>query len=137
MNVLFVAGFGPISPGIEQSRALYLETLGLPLHTDDGLYHHTETLPGVKAFAVWPLAQAAQACFGADTWPDHLPTPQAWLEFDVDDLTTATVELREKGYQLLVAERTEPWGQIVSRFVAPEGLLLAVTTTPWMRDAAT
>lgn len=136
MDVLFVAGFGPISPDIARSRALYLDTLGLPLTTDDGLYHHTEALAGAKAFAVWPLAQAAQSCFGSDAWPEGIPAPQAWLEFDVADLPAATAELTAKGYDLLVAERTEPWGQSVSRFLSPEGILVAVTTTPWMRDAA-
>jgi len=137
MDVLFVAGFGPISRDIAQSRALYLDALNLPLTTEDGLYHHTEAVAGTKAFAIWPLAQAAQSCFGTETWPEHISTPQAWLEFDVADLPAATAELREKGYELLVAERTEPWGQSVTRFLSPEGILVAVTTTPWMRDAAT
>ncbi len=135
MNVLFVAGFGPISPDIGQSRALYLETLGLPLHTDDGLYHHTETLPGAKAFAVWPLAQAAQSCFGTDTWPDDIPIPQAWLEFDVDDVAAAAAELQAKGHRLLVGPKTEPWGQTVAHLLSPEGLLVGVTHTPWMRES--
>ena len=137
MNVLFVAGFGPISRDIDQSRTLYQDVLGVPFHTDDGLYHHTEELAGTKAFAIWPLSQAAQSTFGTDTWPEHLPVPQAWLEFDVEDLDAATAELRDRGYQLLVENRTEPWGQSVTRFLSPEGMLVAVSHTPWMRAGDT
>lgn len=39
-----------------------------------------------------------------------------------------------RGYQLLVAARKEPWGQVVTRFQGPEGLLVGVTHTPWMRE---
>ncbi len=59
--------------------------------------------------------------------------PQAWLEFDVDDVAEATREMEERGYKLLVANRTEPWGQVVSRLISPEGLLVGLTMTPWMR----
>jgi hypothetical protein len=34
---------------------------------------------------------------------------------------------------MLVKNRKEPWGQVVSRFLSPEGLLVGVTFTPWMR----
>lgn len=134
MNVLFMAGFGPIVRDREASDALYREALGLPLDEDDDGYFHTEHLPGAKSFALWPLAQAAQSCFGTDTWPEHLPIPQAWLEFDVDDVEAATEELKERGYTVLVAVRKEPWGQIVTRLLGPEGLLIGITYTPQMRD---
>ena len=47
-------------------------------------------LDGVKHFALWPLAQAAQSCFGDDRWPADLAVPQAWIEFDVADMAAAT-----------------------------------------------
>ena len=52
------------------------------------------------------------------------------LEFDVEDISSATEELVRLGHRLLVSVRTEPWGQIVSRFLSPEGILVAVTHTP-------
>jgi catechol 2,3-dioxygenase-like lactoylglutathione lyase family enzyme len=133
MKVLFVAGFGPIIRDVAGTTALYLDTLGLPLENDDG-YFHTEQLAGAKSFALWPLSQAAQSCFGSETWPESLPKPQAWLEFDVDDVAAATEELRARGYTVLVAARKEPWGQIVTRLLGPEGLLIGITYTPSMRD---
>jgi hypothetical protein len=132
MNVAFVAGFGPIVREQQTSEAFYIETLGLSFQRD-GEYLHTEQLNGVKHFALWPLSQAAESCFGTQTWPKDIPTPHAWLEFDVEDHQAATAELKEKGYMLLVEARKEPWGQIVTRLLSPEGILVGVTFTPWMR----
>ncbi|HEX5546967.1 MAG TPA: VOC family protein [Ktedonobacterales bacterium] len=134
MQVLFVAGFGPIVRDREASRRLYGDSLGIRLDAEADGYLHTEGLAGVKTFALWPLSQAAESCFGVPEWPERLPIPQVWIEFDVDDLDAATVELRAKGYTLLVAARREPWGQTVTRLLAPEGILVGVTHTPWLRD---
>ena len=134
MKVLFIAGFGPISAEPEESRRLYEDVLGIQFKLEDGDYRHTEELKGSNTFAVWPLAQAAQSCFGTAEWPAGVARPQAWLEFDVDDVEAATRELEGRGYKLLVSNRTEPWGQVVSRLISPEGLLIGVTMTPWMRE---
>src|SRR5438067_2435117 len=141
IDVRFVAGFGPIvrDPAAtrlsssKSSREFYSQALGLPFKEDANGYLHTGDLDGVKHFALWPLAQAAESCFGTDQWPDDLPVPQAWIEFDVANIEKATAELKSHGYQLLVATRTEPWGQIVTRLLGPEGLLVGVTRTPSMR----
>jgi Glyoxalase-like domain len=133
INVLFVAGFGPIVRDSVASRTFYSETLRLPLKEDADGYLHTGGLDGVKHFALWPLAQAAESCFGTDQWPDNLAVPQAWIEFDVEDIEKATAELKSQGYKLLVATRKEPWGQIVTRLLGPEDLLVGITHTPLMR----
>lgn len=134
IKVLFIAGFGPIVREATASHKLYIQTLGICFKEESGGYLHTETLGGAKSFALWPLSQAAQSCFGKDSWPDELPPPQAWLEFEVEDLEITTKELESKGYRMLVNNKMEPWGQTVSRFLAPEGLLIGVTLTPSMRD---
>jgi catechol 2,3-dioxygenase-like lactoylglutathione lyase family enzyme len=134
IDVLFVAGFGPIVFDADQSRRFYCETLGLPFKEDASGYLHTGELNGVKHFALWPLAQAAESCFGTNRWPDDLPVPQAWIEFDVKDIEKATAELKSQGYELLVANRSEPWGQVVTRLLGPEGLLVGLTHTPSMRQ---
>jgi hypothetical protein len=134
MRILFIAGFGPVATDVGQSRRLYEQALGLAFKVEEGEYLHTEELAGAKTFAVWPLAQAAESCFGTGQWPGDIPAPQAWLEFDVDDIEAATRELEERGFRLLVRTRTEPWGQVVTRLLSPEGLLVGITVTPWMRD---
>jgi hypothetical protein len=60
--------------------------------------------------------------------------PQSWIEFEVKDIETATTELKEAGYETLVDVQTEPHGQIVSRFLSPEKMLVSLTHTPWMRN---
>lgn len=134
ISVLFVAGFGPIVRDRQPSERFYVESLGLSLNRDEDGYLHTGKIEGVKHFALWPLSQAAQSCFGTDTWPNDVPVPQAWLEFDVKNVEAATEELREQGYKLLVSGQKEPWGQIVTRLLSPEGILVAVAYTPAMRE---
>ena len=133
VKVLFIAGFGPIVRDAASSRKLYLNDLGLTFKEEKGGYLHTEALHGAKTFALWPLPQAAQSCFGKDAWPADVPVPQAWLEFEVDSVEEATAALERRGYRILIRVKKEPWGQMVSRFMSPEGLLIAVTFTPSMR----
>lgn len=132
-NILFVAGFGPIVRDVTESKKFYLDSLGISFESH-GDYLYTGKLKGVKHFALWPLSQAAQSCFGSETWPSDLPVPQAWLEFDVDNIDKATAELEKSGYKLLTKAKEEPWGQVVTRLLSPEGLLVAVTVTPEMRE---
>jgi hypothetical protein len=134
LKVLFIAGFGPIVSDTAESRKLYRDVLGIPFKEEAGGYLHTEAVPGAKSFALWPLSQAAQSCFGKDSWPKDIPAPQAWLEFDVDSVEKATAVLESGGYRMLLKIKKEPWGQIVSRFISPEGILVGITFTPWMRE---
>jgi catechol 2,3-dioxygenase-like lactoylglutathione lyase family enzyme len=133
MRVLFIAGFGPIAPDMDTAQAFYAGALGLPL-AGDATYLSTADVDGSKHFALWPLSAAAQSCFGSDAWPGELPAPQGWIEFDVDDVAAATAELQDGRYRVLVANKTEPWGQTVSRLLGPEGLLVGITYTPDLRS---
>jgi len=132
-KVLFIAGFGPIVREPSESRKLYTDVLGIPFKEESGEYLHTEALQGAKTFALWPLSQAAHSCFDSDSWPEDIPVPQAWLEFDVDSVEKATENLESRGYRILVRNKQEHWGQTVTRFLSPEGILVGVTFTPSMR----
>lgn len=138
LNVLFVAGFGPVTRDTQSSKSFYVDALNLPLKHMDGngdyLLTDVDELNGVKHFALWPLSQAAQSCFGSAIWPDDIPVPQGWIEFEVENIDIATEVLQRQGYRLLVANRIEPWGQTVTRMLSPEGLLAGVTITPWLRE---
>jgi catechol 2,3-dioxygenase-like lactoylglutathione lyase family enzyme len=133
-KILFIAGFGPIVRDTDASRKLYVRTLEIPFKEEEGGYLHTDGLPGAKTFALWPLSHAAESCFGKSAWPDHLPVPQAWLEFDVESVERATAELESMGYRMLIKNKQEPWGQTVSRFQDSDGILVGLTFTPWMRE---
>ncbi len=133
MKVLFVAGFGPIVSDMQESAAFYRDSLGLSFQEEADGYFHTEDLQGAKTFALWPLSQVAQSCFGVNEWPADLPPPTSWLEFDVEDVAEATEEFKAKDYKLLIAVKKEPWGQTVTRLLSPEGVLVGLTYTPLMR----
>jgi catechol 2,3-dioxygenase-like lactoylglutathione lyase family enzyme len=137
MQVSFVAGFGPIVRDVAASRSFWGAGLGIALAEAAPDYWTNDDLEGVKAFGLWPLAQAAESTFGTQSWPADLPTPQAWIEFDVaspEAVGEAVAELEAAGHRLLRGAQEEPWGQTTSRLLSPEGLLVGVTYTPSMHD---
>lgn len=137
MEISFVAGFGPITRDAAAAEAFWSGALGIAFDEPGPGYFHTEALPGVRAFARWPLEQAAESVFGTPVWPDDLPVPQAWFEVDLaspEAVGEAADELRTAGHTLLTEARTEPWGQTTARLLSPEGILVGITYTPWMHD---
>lgn len=134
MNIQFVASVAVIAPEPDVSRRLYIDALGLPLqHGEGDDYEHSEDIEGTKHFGVWPLRQAAQACFGTDAWPADRPVPQASVEFEVESaeaVAAAADELRAAGYDLLHDARMEPWGQTVARLLSPEHLVVGISYAP-------
>jgi catechol 2,3-dioxygenase-like lactoylglutathione lyase family enzyme len=139
MKTEFVAGFGPIVPDTDAALAFWRDGLGIPMSELAPGYFGSDDVDGVKAFAMWPLPQAAQSTFGTDAWPADLPTPQAWIELDVESVDAvgeAVAELQAAGHRVLRGAHEEPWGQTTSRLLSPEGLLVGVTYTPWMHKAA-
>jgi catechol 2,3-dioxygenase-like lactoylglutathione lyase family enzyme len=95
MDVQFIGSVAVIAPDADASRSLYLEALGLPLVAESDGYLHSEDIDGCKSFGVWPLSQAAQACFGRPDWPAGRPVPQASIEFEVADPTSVHAGARE------------------------------------------
>ena len=135
MQIEFVSGVAVIAPDPAQSRRLYVDTLGLPLASQGGDYFHSEHIPGTKHFGVWPLSQAAQACFGSEQWPADRAVPQVSIEFDVADaagVEAAADELAAAGYELVHPARQEPWGQTVARLLSPEGAIVGISYVPSM-----
>jgi catechol 2,3-dioxygenase-like lactoylglutathione lyase family enzyme len=135
VKIEFLSTLAVIAPDPPASRKLYAEALGLPLEGRAGEqeYHHTEQIRGCKHFGVWPLSQAAEACFGTTEWPAQRPVPQVSIEFDVADrqaVGVAAQELQQAGYELLHQAREEPWGQTVARLQSPEGAIVGISYAP-------
>jgi len=130
MNIRFVASFSPIVRDVPATHALYRDTIGVAFEGEVGDYLFTEHLDGVKHLGLWPLTEAAQACFGTPEWPADLDVPQASIEFEVDDVAAAAAELQAAGYKLVHDVRTEPWGQTIARVLDPNGLIVGVCVTP-------
>jgi catechol 2,3-dioxygenase-like lactoylglutathione lyase family enzyme len=136
MEIQFITSFAVITPDPAASRRLYVDALGLPLgHAEGDDYEHSEEIDGSKHFGVWPLRQAAQACFGTDEWPADVVAPQASVEFEVADedaVAAAAAELEASGHALLHGPRREPWGQTVARLLSPEHLVVGISYAPTM-----
>ena len=138
MNVQFITSVSVVAPDPPKSRELFVDALGLPLQASEGSdYFHSERIGGSKHFGVWPLAEAAQACFGDAEWPADRPVPQVSLEFEVEDanaVQAAADELSARGFTLLHQAREEPWGQTVARLQSVEGLIVGVSFAPSLHD---
>jgi catechol 2,3-dioxygenase-like lactoylglutathione lyase family enzyme len=134
MNVLFIASVSVVAADSPKSRELYVDALGLPLEAGEGDdYFHSERIGGSKHFGVWPLTQAAQACFGTDEWPAGRAVPQVSIEFEVEDagaVASAAKELEQRGFDLLHDAREEPWGQTVARLLSNEGSIVGISFAP-------
>lgn len=134
MDIEFIATVAVIAPDPDKSRELFIDALGLPLEASPGSdYFHSERIAGSKHFGIWPLREAAQACFGSPEWPADRPVPQASVEFEVSDadaVQSAAEELRERGFTLLHDGREEPWGQTVARLQSDEGAIIGISFTP-------
>src|SRR5258708_3624385 len=120
VDILFIASVAVITPDPGRSHELYVDALGLPLEGEPGDYLHSERIGGAKHFGIWPLSQAAEACFGTAEWPTDRPIPQASIEFEVavavavavaDSAAgaSAAAELVARGHRLLHPSRIEPW----------------------------
>ncbi|MGH3393311.1 MAG: VOC family protein [Streptosporangiaceae bacterium] len=139
MNVLFIASVAVITADPPQSRRLFMDALGLPLEGEGDGYYSSGNIAGSKHFGVWPLSEAAEACFGTPEWPAGRVVPQASIEFEVADtaeVAAAGEELRRAGFELLHPARTEPWGQTVARLLTGDGLIVGISYTPPFHDEA-
>ena len=137
MDVLFVASVAVIAADPPRSRKLFMDVLGLPLEGEGEGYYSSGNIPGSKHFGVWPLSEAAQACFGTPEWPTGRVIPQASIEFEVADaaaVAAAGDELQRAGCELLHPARMEPWGQTVARVLTEDGLIVGISYAPLLHD---
>lgn len=138
MKVLFIASVAAVVADPPQSRKLFIDALGLPLEGEGDGYYSSGNIPGSKHFGVWPLSEAAQACFGTPQWPAGRVVPQASIEFEVaapEAVAAAGDELQRAGFELLHPARTEPWGQTVARLLTGDGLIVGISYAPLFHEA--
>jgi catechol 2,3-dioxygenase-like lactoylglutathione lyase family enzyme len=138
MNVQFITSVAVIAGDPSQSHKLFIDALGLPLEGEGDAYRSSGNIDGSKHFGVWPLSQAAEACFGTPEWPVGRVVPQASIEFEVEDeeaVAAAAAELQRAGYELLHAPRVEPWGQTVTRLLTEDGLIVGISYAPTLHPA--
>ncbi len=136
MKILFIGSIGVITRDRAEGRRLFVDGLGLPLKTAEGMnFLYSQRLEGSRYFGVWPLSEAARVWFGRDRWPSDRPVPQVFIELEVgdaDSVAQAASELESKGYSLLHPARKDPWGQTVARLQTEDGLIIGISHVPWM-----
>jgi catechol 2,3-dioxygenase-like lactoylglutathione lyase family enzyme len=133
VDVRFVASVAVVVADPPQSHRLFMDCLGLPLEGEGDGYYSSGKIAGTNHFGVWPLSQAAEACFGTPDWPADRTVPQASIEFEVEDadaVAAAGDELQRAGFELLHPARTEPWGQTVTRLLTEDGLIVGISFAP-------
>jgi catechol 2,3-dioxygenase-like lactoylglutathione lyase family enzyme len=134
MEIEFITSVAVITADPTRSRKLFVEGLGLPLD-GAGDYVYSDRIEGSKHFGLWPLTEAAQACFGTDEWPADRTIPQVSVEFEVanpEAVREAAAELEASGYEQLHPPREEPWGQSISRWLSRDGAILGISYVPSM-----
>ena len=108
MEVQFIASVAPIVRDAKAARAFYADALGLSFEGGEADYVYTQKLDGAKHFGLWPLSEAATACFGTTEWPSEIPVPQASIEFEVADVAAAAHELEAKATSCCTAPGPSP-----------------------------
>jgi hypothetical protein len=137
VQVESVTSVAVITADAPASRALYMDALRLPLKQLDGDYFASGEIPGCNHFGVWPIEQAAAACFGTRKWPEKLARPQVSVEFELESaaaVADGAQELRSRGYEMLHDAKVEPWGQTIARLLSPEAAVVGLSYAPSLHE---
>ena len=125
------AGVAEIVKDFEAAVRFYRDTLGLEVESLSEGYA-TATIPGVLHFGIWTRAEAAQATYGSPDAAERVPLGFT-IAFEVDDVAEAAQHLDNAAVKIVQPTKTEPWGQVTSRFITPSGALCEIAETPWAR----
>ena len=125
------AGVAEIVEDVEAAIQFYRDTLGLEVESLSEGYA-TATVPGVLHFGIWSRAEAAEATYGSRDAAERVPLGFT-IAFEVDEVTEAAQHLDNAAVEVVQPTKTEPWGQVTSRFITPSGALCEIAETPWAR----
>ena len=125
------AGVAEIVEDFEAAIQFYRDTLGLEVESLSEGYA-TATVPGVLHFGIWSRAEAAEATYGSPDAAERVPLGFT-IAFEVDEVTEAAQHLNNEAVEVVQPTKTEPWGQVTSRFITPSGALCEIAETPWAR----
>ena len=138
VDVLFITSVAVVTADPRRSRKLYVDALGLPLQGegDDG-YYSSGSIGGSKHFGVWPLMQAAGACFGTSEWPaDRVASPgfDRVRGGERRGRRRSRRGIGARGLRAPALRSTEPWGQTVARMLTEDGLIVGISFAPSLHD---
>ena len=128
-----VAGVGEIVENVEAAVTFYRDVLGLEVEYEgDGEYAEVK-VSGIAHYGLWGRRHAAASIFGDANLAAQVPLGFA-MGFEVDSVHEAAMTTGERGLEIIQPPKTEPWGQVVTRFLLPSGLVGEFAETPWARQ---
>jgi catechol 2,3-dioxygenase-like lactoylglutathione lyase family enzyme len=127
-----LSGLAEVVEDIETTVTFYRDTLGLNVEFEEGNNYAVIELPGVLHFGLWSREAAATVILGSPAEGDRIPLG-FMIGLEVDSVEEATRQVEENKATFIQATKKEDWGQVTSRMVAPSGVLIELTETPWAR----
>ncbi|MGD8456381.1 MAG: VOC family protein [Anaerolineales bacterium] len=127
-----IAGIAEIVPDVAAAVGFYRDILGLEVEHEPGSGYATIEIPGILHFGLWGREQAAAAVYGEGADPTQIPLGFS-IGFEVDDVEEDIKTTQGKGLAFVQPPKTEPWGQVTSRFHSPSIALCEFSQTPWAR----
>ena len=128
-----VAGVGEIVEDVEAAVTFYRDVLGLEVEYDgDGEYADVK-VAGIAHYGLWDRRAAAESILGDRNLAARVPLGFS-VGFEVDSVEDAATTASKRGLALIQQPKTEPWGQVTSRFILPSGLVGEFAETPWARE---
>ena len=126
-----IASIAEIVEDFEKTVRFYRDALGLEVEVHHEGYANV-TVSGILHFGIWSRGEAAQAAFGSTDATERIPLGFT-IGFEVDEVAATEKRLADSGIDVVQPIKTEPWGQITSRFLTPDGAFCEVAETPWAR----
>ncbi len=127
-----ISGIAEIVDDVPAAVEYYRNVLKLEVEHEAGSPYAVVKVSGVPHFGLWARSAAAERVYGSPEAAPRIPLGFS-VEFEADEVSSATDSVRASGVNVPQGRSEEPWGQITSRFFSPSGALVGLTETPWAR----
>jgi catechol 2,3-dioxygenase-like lactoylglutathione lyase family enzyme len=127
-----LAGIAEVVEDMEGAVEFYRDVLGLDVEYEAGSGYGLVKMPGILHFGLWSRTAAAVATFGDSSAVNRVPLGFS-VGFEVDSVEAGSRDLESRGWSIVQAPKTEPWGQVTSRFFSASGALCEISETPASR----
>lgn len=128
-----VSSIAEIVDDVAASVHFYRQVLGLEVEWEAGADYAQVKVRGTLHFGIWDRKAAAQATLGDSGQAKDVPLGFS-IGFEVDEVAAASEQMEARGWKMAQSPKSEPWGQVTSRFKSPSGALCEVSETPWARQ---
>ena len=127
-----LSSIAEIVEDVDEAVKFYREILGLEVYQEPGAGYAVVKVDGTLHFGIWGRKNAAEMTYGDENAVDRIPLGFT-IGFEVDSVEDAGKEIENKGCHLEQAKKTEPWGQVTSRFFSASGALCEFSELPGSR----